>query len=315
MTRPLYDDDDGPRFHPEHIDDNINANPGGKKFMQKEVPPMTRLTDEQVKALIVGCEGVTPGPWEGSGTLVGIYIEGRREWTLVAKTEKGREFPLEYRRNTSHIARCDPDTIRALATEVKESREAMHGLSVTTDTITDVANQVLESRKRNAELEAERDAWKANAIACGKMLQSFTPGGSEYFGREINGAFPTDSEACGAVIRGKMESLHEARKSVVLIGRERDAALAHIAELEAALAKAKETANVEFTAKLRYRDERMAAEAEVKRLRKVISALAEQAAHCIMGFQIGTVDIKKAMIELEKHVIRSALWGEDDVST
>ena len=115
---------------------------------------MTRLTDEELKALIDGCDGVTPGPWDGSGTLVGIYIEGRREWTLVAKTEKGREFPLEYRRNTSHIARCDPDTIRALATEVLESRGAMHGLSVTTDTITDVANEVLESRKRIAEFKA-----------------------------------------------------------------------------------------------------------------------------------------------------------------
>jgi hypothetical protein len=126
---------------------------------------MTRLTDEELKALIDGCEGVTPGPWESSGTLVGTYIEGRREFTLVAKTEIGREFPLEYRRNTSHIARCDPDTIRALATEVRESREAMRGLSVTRDTITDVATEALAGQKRIAELEAERDAWKARIRA------------------------------------------------------------------------------------------------------------------------------------------------------
>ncbi|MFN7609225.1 MAG: hypothetical protein ACK5PJ_07875, partial [Ralstonia sp.] len=49
--------------------------------------------------------------------------------------------------------------------------------------------------------------------------------------------------------------------------REKDA---RIAELEAALAKAKETADAEFTAKLRYRDERFAAEAEVKRLREAL---------------------------------------------
>ena len=48
---------------------------------------------------------------------------------------------------------------------------------------------------------------------------------------------------------------------------------ARIAELEATLAKAKETADAEFTAKLRYRDERMAAEAEVKRLREGLAGV------------------------------------------
>jgi hypothetical protein len=55
--------------------------------------------------------------------------------------------------------------------------------------------------------------------------------------------------------------------------REKDA---RIAELEAALAKAKETADAEFTAKLRYRDERFAAEAEVKRLREALEYYASQ---------------------------------------
>ena len=232
---------------------------------------MTRLTDEELKALTEGCEGVTPGPWEGSGTFVGIYIEGRREWTLVAKTEKGREFPLEYRRNTSHIARCGPVTIRAVASEVLESREAMHGLSVTTDTITDVANQVLESRKRIAELKAalaDPNRVHANMLS-GRIAKPTW--------QQIKHLYPVE-----------------------------------IAEREAALAKAKETADAEFTAKLRYRDERMAAEAEVKRLREAVSALAEQAAHCIVGFQIGKMDIKKAMIELDNRVIaaRAALGRE-----
>jgi hypothetical protein len=44
-------------------------------------------------------------------------------------------------------------------------------------------------------------------------------------------------------------------------------------------------------------------EAEVKRLREAVSALAEQADHCIVGFQIGKMDIKNAMIELGKRVI------------
>jgi hypothetical protein len=91
--------------------------------------------------------------------------------------------------------------------------------------------------------------------------------------------------------------------------REKDA---RIAELDAALAKAKETANADFTAKLRYRDECMAAEAEVKRLREALCALSQQAAHCITGFQIGKMDIKNAMIELDNRVIaaRAALGRE-----
>ncbi len=178
---------------------------------------MTRLSDEALKALIDGCEGVTPGPWEGSGTLVGIYIEGRREWTLVAKTEKGREFPLEYRRNTSHIARCDPATIRALASEVLESREAMKGAAV----VANYSGSLLrEKHARISQLNAELDA----ALRVGSVD-----------------------------------------------GLARQAAEARIAELEAALAKAKETADAEFTAKLRYRDERMAAEARIAKLEAALA--------------------------------------------
>lgn len=70
-------------------------------------------------------------------------------------------------------------------------------------------------------LRAERDAWRENAIACGKMLQSFTPGGSEYFGKRIGGDyFATDEKACGAVIRSKLDALHKARCEAVNTARE-----------------------------------------------------------------------------------------------
>ena len=58
---------------------------------------------------------------------------------------------------------------------------------------------------------------------------------------------------------------------------------ARIAELEAALEKAKETADAEFTAKLRYRDERMAAEAQVKRLREALEPFANDSPQARSG--------------------------------
>ena len=73
--------------------------------------------------------------------------------------------------------------------------------------------------------------------------------------------------------------MHRNEYGSVTISKERfDGLQARIAELEAALAKAKENADVEFTAKLRYRDERMAAEAEVKRLREALDYYAARAA-------------------------------------
>jgi len=83
-----------------------------------------KLTDEQVAAIRDGCEGVTPGPWRGvanrDGTLNVLGATDDEGWcskvALVNSSDKA---------NAVHIARCDPDTIRALSTEVLESREAL----------------------------------------------------------------------------------------------------------------------------------------------------------------------------------------------
>ncbi len=254
---------------------------------------MDRLTDEEVKALIDGTAAMHPAEVASLATEVKEsreamdalrhegYEEGMRDgqaeatgaqadfWTMALRYFKEHGAEPASDDGEGHNAYQMMDALFEHVRNIRAEKDARiaeleaEGDITTADMLEIVASggngselvelpaimskaakELREKDARIAELEAERDAWKANAIACGKMLQSFTPGGSEYFGREINGAFPTDSEACGAVIRGKMESLHEARKSVVLIGRERDAALACIAELEAALAKA--------TAKLRY---------------------------------------------------------------
>jgi len=67
-------------------------------------------------------------------------------------------------------------------------------------------------RARCAELEAHRKE-------LGDALLRFTPGGSEFFLQDGDG-FKVDAKACEAIIREKMDALHEARCRVVQQGRE-----------------------------------------------------------------------------------------------
>lgn len=83
------------------------------------------LTDEQLKDMLAGCSGVTPGPWQR---------EEPSEWSSVTETRVGAPgdtlATLRWARNTSgnahrdasHIARGDPQTISSLITELLELR-------------------------------------------------------------------------------------------------------------------------------------------------------------------------------------------------
>jgi hypothetical protein len=112
MTRPLYDDDDEPRFHPEHIDDNINANPGGKKFVQKEVPPMTRLSDERAQALIDGTAAMHPAE---VASLASEVLESR-------EAMKGAAVVANH---SGSLLREKDVRIAELEAEVKRLRESL----------------------------------------------------------------------------------------------------------------------------------------------------------------------------------------------
>lgn len=73
------------------------------------------LTDEQIKALLAGCEGVTPGPWERWGSLVTANDSDNTLAMcypdIVADDDPGKDL-------AAHIARCDPQTISELCTRV-----------------------------------------------------------------------------------------------------------------------------------------------------------------------------------------------------
>jgi hypothetical protein len=81
------------------------------------------LTDEQIKALLEGCEGVTPGPWEPK-----YFDDGSH--TVEAIREIGGFYVAEEilgSLDAAHIARCNPTTIAELCKEVLAWRESFPG--------------------------------------------------------------------------------------------------------------------------------------------------------------------------------------------
>jgi hypothetical protein len=95
-----------------------------------------KLTDEQIAAIRDGCEGVTPGPWHihpvDDTTIITLERTVVATTCDSAATEREDSYNVEYERmgrDALHIARCDPDTIRALATEVLEGRATIARLT------------------------------------------------------------------------------------------------------------------------------------------------------------------------------------------
>jgi hypothetical protein len=78
-----------------------------------------RLTDEQLQALINGCDGVTPGPYFVPETNPGAVCKNGRFSAVALASDRVAE---RNDRDAPHFARCDPDAILALATEARESR-------------------------------------------------------------------------------------------------------------------------------------------------------------------------------------------------
>jgi hypothetical protein len=90
------------------------------------------LTDDEIRALRDGCEGVTPGKWIGSpviSSMAGLPVvasSGRlicdmnhvRHSKIDQFVEGDKAFNSESIRNAAHIARCDPTTIAELCTRL-----------------------------------------------------------------------------------------------------------------------------------------------------------------------------------------------------
>jgi len=80
-----------------------------------------RLTDEQIAVIRDGCDGVTVGEWAATRfgqTARTVRVAGGKP--IAEIWHSGSEAEMDA--NAAHIARCDPDTVLALATEVLETR-------------------------------------------------------------------------------------------------------------------------------------------------------------------------------------------------
>jgi len=80
-----------------------------------------RVSDERLAEMLAGLQGVTPGPWEvHAGKLEGHpYC-----FVTDGKSNLADEVAPQ---EAEHIARCDPDTIRAMVSELLALRRSGNG--------------------------------------------------------------------------------------------------------------------------------------------------------------------------------------------
>jgi hypothetical protein len=87
------------------------------------------MTDEQIKALLAGCEFATRGPWlEMAGKLYGDEDGGA--YTTIALTPHPKSLASsprgeQWRKDATHIARCDPTTIAELCTRLLSAEKLL----------------------------------------------------------------------------------------------------------------------------------------------------------------------------------------------
>lgn len=93
------------------------------------------ISDEQIAQMLAGLEGVTPGPWVAASNYsihrVGDmysedgFVEALDGYCVEAPTYDDhvtRRAAIEKPEDAAHIARLDPDTVRALLTELEQTR-------------------------------------------------------------------------------------------------------------------------------------------------------------------------------------------------
>ena len=88
---------------------------------------MATITDERLAEMLAGLEGVTPGPWDEAAGLVRAIdgdvaipiFETREPWKKHRRTST---VVKQEWHNRHHVARCDPDTMRSILTELQSLR-------------------------------------------------------------------------------------------------------------------------------------------------------------------------------------------------
>ncbi len=84
------------------------------------------VSNERLRAILAGCEGVTPGPWKVDRG--GLNVAPFNVISPQGEAELGTYSVARgvwWETNATFIAACDPDTIRSLVSELLAAREAL----------------------------------------------------------------------------------------------------------------------------------------------------------------------------------------------
>jgi hypothetical protein len=98
------------------------------------------LTDDEIKAILKGCKGVTPGPWTS-------YPGDRFESAFVRGPDGHVVAWDQTPADAAHIARCDPTTIAELCTRLLAAEARVKALEETGTAILDFYNGPLEAKR------------------------------------------------------------------------------------------------------------------------------------------------------------------------
>jgi hypothetical protein len=90
---------------------------------------MTDISDDKLNEILAGTEGVTPGPWVSEGSRsaeepdAGCAVIASNADHEVSNPSRGmvlwaNGFRAECVNNAAHVARLDPDTVKAIVTEL-----------------------------------------------------------------------------------------------------------------------------------------------------------------------------------------------------
>ncbi len=120
----------------------------------------TDLPEDKLREIIAGCEGVTPGPWEADGVrneggsgrfesyhVLAVSLERYGKQPSLVDTlnsdcielledgdsESHSVWDEQGRKDTLHIARLDPATVSAMASELLRSRAALASIRAERD--------------------------------------------------------------------------------------------------------------------------------------------------------------------------------------